>query len=99
MSCVINVTEKTNLGSEFILISLCNTAADVSLYKSKPALVRNLNEKAPMFDILRHAASDCNSRQEGSKETKERTRIGRARRKGSRDSFCYKHVLLSVTAL
>lgn len=47
VSCVINVTEKTNLGSEFILISLCNTAADVSPYKSKPALARNLNENAP----------------------------------------------------
>lgn len=45
--CIINVTEKTNLGSEFILISLCNTAADVSLYKSKPALAWNLDENAP----------------------------------------------------
>lgn len=47
VACVINVTEKTNLGCEFILISLCNTAADVSPYKSKPALARNLNENAP----------------------------------------------------
>lgn len=45
MSCVINVSEKANLGVEFILISLCNTAADVSLYKNKAALARNLNEK------------------------------------------------------
>lgn len=55
--------------------------------------------RPPTFDILKHAASDCNSRQEGRKETKEQTRIGRVRRKGGRDSFCYKHVLLSVTAL
>lgn len=31
MAYAINVTERTNLRSEFILISLCNTAADVSL--------------------------------------------------------------------
>lgn len=40
----INVTEKANLRSEFILIRLCNAAADVSLFKDKPALAKNFNE-------------------------------------------------------
>lgn len=58
VASIINVTERTNLGSEFILISLCNTAADVSLFKSKPALAKNLNEKDQTFYILRHATLD-----------------------------------------
>lgn len=41
---VINVTEKANLRSEFILIRLCNAAADVSLFKDKSALAKNFNE-------------------------------------------------------
>lgn len=50
--CVITVTEKANLRSKFILIRLCNAAADVSPFKDKPGLAKNFNEVLVLDSML-----------------------------------------------
>lgn len=50
MAYAINVTERTNLRSEFTLISLCNTAADVSLLRCNLYWLR-ISMKSQMFYI------------------------------------------------
>lgn len=50
------MTERTNLRSEFILISFCNTAADVSLLMCSLYWLR-ISMKSQTFDVAKEVNS------------------------------------------
>lgn len=92
---VITVTEKANLRSKFILIRLCNAAADASLFKDKLALAKNFNE-GPDLD----ATLEWNQRLERRQiRTKNKTRKRQKKRlTGKAKTFHFvRHALLSTT--